>query len=63
MVETGDLSGPSAGWQALAQNYMSSYQSIRREGYLPDGVHVPGAKAVRDLRAVTTSAEIQFRAK
>ena len=60
MVENGDPSCPSAGWQTLAQNYMSSYQSIRRNGYLPDTVQLPGAKAIRSLRATARSPQFQF---
>ena len=60
MVETSGLSCPSSGWQTLAQNYMSSYQSIRRNGYVPDTVQVPGAKAVRSLRAGSRAPSFQF---
>ena len=62
-TEIDDLSCPSSGWQTLAQNYMLSYQFIQRNGpfgYLPDTVQVPGAKAVRDLRASNRSPNFQF---
>ena len=62
-IETGDLRCPSAGWQTLAQNYMLYYQSIPRDGpagYLPDEVQIPGAKAVRNLKAVNRSPSFQF---
>lgn len=62
MVEASGLGCPSSGWQSLAQNYMSSYQSIRKDGYLPDTVQVPGAKAVRSLRAATRAPAFQFDA-
>ena len=64
MVATGDLSCPSVGWQTLAQNYMFSYSYIYRNGptgYLPDAVQVPGAKAIRNLRAVNRAPSFQFR--
>ena len=63
MVSTGDLSCPSVGWQTLAQNYMFSYSYIYRNGptgYLPDAVQVPGAKAIRNLRAINTAPSFQF---
>lgn len=62
-ITTGDLSCPSAGWQTLAQNYMFYYRSIYRKGppgYLPDLIQVPGAKAVRRLRAINRARDFQF---
>ena len=64
MVATGNLSCPSVGWQTLAQNYMFSYSYIYRNGptgYLPDTVQVPGAKAIRSLRATNTAPNFQFQ--
>ena len=60
MVDTGDLSCPSAGWQAMTQNYMSFYRSVRRSGYLPDYVQLPGAKAVQNLKADSRSPYFEF---
>ncbi|KAK3166653.1 hypothetical protein OEA41_009778 [Lepraria neglecta] len=60
MNDTGDLSCPSGGWQALAQDYMSFYQAIRRFGYLPDIVQVPGDRAIRALRGFHRSPNFQF---
>ena len=63
MIVTDDLSCPSVGWQTLAQNYMFSYSYIYRNGptgYLPDTVQVPGAKAIRSLRATNNAPSFQF---
>ena len=60
MVDTGNLSCPSAGWQALTENYMSFYQSVQRYGYIPDTVQLSGNKAIRTLRAFHRSPYFQF---
>ena len=60
MIDTGDVICPPGGWQILAQDYMSFYESRRREGYLPDYTYVPGEKAVLALRTFTRSTDFQF---
>ena len=60
MNDTGNLTCPSGGWQVLAQDYLSFYQSRRREGYLPDYTYVPGEKAVLAIRTWTRSIDFQF---
>ena len=60
MNDTGDLSCPSGGWQVLAQDYMSLYQSSRPSGYLPDYTYVAGQKAIRAIRTFTRAPSFQF---
>ena len=60
MNDTGDLGCPSGGWQVLAQDYMSLYQSSRPSGYLPDYTYVAGQKAIRAIRTFTRAPSFQF---
>ncbi|KAL6717886.1 hypothetical protein ACLMJK_003971 [Lecanora helva] len=60
MNDTGDLNCPSGDWRTLAQNWLSFYQSIRRDGYIPDIVQVSGSKSVRALRQIHRGPGLQF---
>ena len=51
LVDNGDSSCPYAGWQTIAQTYLSYYLGQTTNGYFPLGVYIQGAKAVRYMQS------------